>query len=399
MTGPRSKLTPDEARAVLLDGVGRLGEARVALGEAQGRVLAEDVVADRSQPPFAASAMDGWAVGGPGPEFHIVGVSAAGHGHGARLGADEAVRIFTGAPVPEGARQVVVQELAEAEGERLRIPDPPPARDNIRGAGVDFRVGDLLLRAGAVLDPWRLALAAAAGRADLLVARRPEVVVIGTGSEVVDAGTAPGPDQIFDSNTPALAALVRAWGGAPGPVTRVRDEADAVVKAIGPAGGDLVVTLGGASVGEHDLVKPALRALGLVLDFEQVRLRPGKPVWAGRLADGRRVLGLPGNPGSALVCAELFLAPLLRALQGSEPGPFMETARLAAPLPVGGPFDAWLRARLWTEAGMLMAAPLPDQDSSLVQAFAGAQALIRRRPDAEAAEAGAVVEVLRLGRG
>jgi molybdopterin molybdotransferase len=254
------------------------------------------------------------------------------------------------------------------------------------------------LERGARLDPWRLALAASAGRASLIVARRPKVVVVSTGDEIVAAGAAPGPGQIFDSGAPALAALIKAWGGDAKRLAITGDDVGSIREAVQSAGGDLVVTLGGASVGDHDLVKPALAELGLGLSVETVKLRPGKPTWFGLLGDGRRVLGLPGNPASALVCAELFLRPLVMAMQGADPVLRLASARLAKPLPANGPREHWARARLSYAGGGVIAEALTDQDSSLVSVFAQADALIRCPIDSPAADAGAVVEVLRLDR-
>ena len=391
-------LPVETARARMLAEAGVPLTEDAPLDQALGRTLAEAVIATRDQPPFDASAMDGWATAGAQAWLDIVGESAAGHGYRERLASGQAVRIFTGAPVPAGAERVVIQEDAVHEGERIRVPPPTDEPRHIRPRGGDFRAGDVLLPAGVRLDPWRLGLAAAAGRASVAVARRPRVSVLSTGEEIVAAGQTPGPDQIFNSGGPSLCALIARWGGAARSLTSVGDDLDAIAEAASRAGGDLIVTLGGASVGDHDLVKPALMRLGLDLRVETVRLRPGKPTWFGVLADGRRVLGLPGNPASALVCAELFLKPLLLAMQGAEPGPRLVSAKLAQPTPANGPREHWARGRLTFRDGELLAAPMSDQDSSLVTVFAQADVLIRRPADAAAAPAGAVVEVLLLDR-
>lgn len=388
----------EEARARILDGIGAPATEMVALETAIGRVLAEPVLAVRDQPPFDASAMDGWAVAGDGEAFDIVGESAAGHGYGRPLAPGQAVRIFTGAPVPAGATRVVIQEVATRDGERLGTPPADQRPRHIRPAGGDFHAGEVLLRAGVRLDPWRLSLAAAAGRAALSLAARPQVVLLSTGEEIIPAGGAPTPDQIFDSGGPTLEALIAGWGGQVRRLAAVGDNADAIADALGEAGGELIVTLGGASVGDHDLVKPALARLGLELSVETIRVRPGKPTWFGRLADGRRVLGLPGNPASAMVCAELFLRPLLNALQGAEPGPRMATARLAAPLAANDGREHWARARSEIREGALFVTPMDNQDSSLVTVFAEADALLRRPIDAPAARAGDLVDILPLDR-
>jgi molybdopterin molybdotransferase len=395
------KLLPvEEARSRMLAAARPLPAEGVPLAQAVGRVLAADVRASRDQPPFPASAMDGWAIrsaDGPGPR-RIVGESAAGHGYERPLGPGEAVRIFTGAPVPAGADKVVIQEEARREGDQVvfeRIDDG----DNIRPAALDFAAGDRLLVAGTRLDPWRLTLAAAAGLPAVSVAAEPRVALLSTGEEVVPPGASPGPFQIYNSGTTSLGALAAAWGAAVTPLGIAGDDDTAIAAAVAGAGGDLVVTLGGASVGDYDRVKPALERLGLRLAVQSVAMRPGKPTWFGTLDDGRLVLGLPGNPASSMVCAELFLRPLLRALQGAAPEARVVRARLTAPLPANGQREHWMRVRLGEDgAAGRTAAALSDQDSSLMTVFAEADALLRRPIGAPAAAAGDVVEVLPLDR-
>jgi molybdopterin molybdotransferase len=391
-------LPVEEARARMLARAVAAPHETVAIEDAFGRVLAETIVAARDQPPFNASAMDGWAVGGGGTDFAIVGESAAGHAYAKPLAAGEAVRIFTGAPVPAGAKRVVIQEEASADGGRLTTPAAGDRGDYIRPAGGDFRKGQTLLAPGARLDAWRIGLAAAAGRAAVEVAGAVKVVLVSTGEEIVPPGGQPGPAQIFDSGGPTLSRLIARWSGAAPILLHAGDDATAIARTVNEAGGDLVVTLGGASVGDHDLVKPALSNLGLELFVETVRMRPGKPTWFGILGDGRRVLGLPGNPASALVCAELFLRPLLSVMQGEAPGPRMASARLVAPMPPNGGREHWARGRLSSGDGALLVEAMLDQDSSLVKVFAEAGALIRRAVSAPAAGAGAVVDILPLDR-
>ncbi len=371
---------------------------------ATGRVLAEPIRAVRDQPPFDASAMDGWAIpmGDPGAEgsYRIIGESAAGKGFVGAVGAGEAVRIFTGAPVPAGCT-VVIQEQAERRGQAVQLAAPPPdRRTHVRPRGGDFKAGDALLDAGLRLDAWRLALAASAGRGRAMVYPRPRVAVLTTGEELVQPGTvAPSPSQIFESNTPALASLIAGWGGAPIRLAPARDDEAAIAASVADIDAELIVTVGGASVGDYDLVKPALRRLGLTLEVESIALRPGKPTWFGYLSDGRRVLGLPGNPASGLVAAELFLRPLLNAWQGADPALKLEPARLASPLPQTGPREHWMRAELAVDAdGRLIVTPFPDQDSSLVTVFARADALLRRPAGAAPLAEGDMVETLRLDR-
>ncbi len=404
-------MTVEEARRRML-AAATPGPPEIATLDAQatGRVLAEPILAVRDQPPFDASAMDGWAipVGDPGEQgvYRIIGESAAGRGFDSPVAASQAVRIFTGAPVPAGCA-VVIQEQAERRGEAVHIAEAPPnlnrmggLRPNVRLRGGDFRAGDALLDRGLRLDAWRLALAASAGRAQALVYPRPRVAILTTGEELVPPGaTAPSPWQIFESNTPALASLIAGWGGAPMVLPPAHDDEAAIAASVAGIDAELIVTVGGASVGDYDLVKPAFRRLGLTLAVESIALRPGKPTWFGRLSDGRRVLGLPGNPASGLVAAELFLRPLLNAWQGADASLALELARLAKPLPPNGPREHWMRAARAVDAeGRVIVTPFEDQDSSLVTVFAGADALIRRPAGAGPAAQGDLVETLPLER-
>ena len=400
---PLKTLTVEEARARMLADAAPLGVETVAIDQALGRVLASAVDATRDQPPFAASAMDGWAIRRTdltaGVAFRIAGESAAGKTYAGVVGPREAVRIFTGAPVPAGADLVVIQEEARRDGDTVRFSAGEDPKANIRPAGGDFRCGDRLLEAGVRLDPWRLSLAAAAGRATLEVAKRPRVVILATGDELVQPGGTPAPDQIFESGSIALAALVETWGGSATRLTAAADNAQVIAASVADIEADLIVTVGGASVGDHDLVKPAMTRLGLSLRVETIAIRPGKPTWFGTLGDGRRVLGLPGNPASALVCAELFLRPLLAALTGRDPAPALMAAHLAAPLPPNGPREHWMRASLSINPeGRAIVTAFPDQDSSLVGVFSRADALVRRRANATAASAGDIVDILPLAR-
>ncbi len=395
------KLMPvEDARAAMLAEVAPLAGETIALKAAIGRVLAQDVAAVRDQPPFAASAMDGWALrsaDAPGT-LTIVGESAAGHGYEGELNPGQAVRIFTGAAMPAGADTIVIQEDATREGETVTVPASAPGA-NLRPAGGDFRAGQALLSAGTRIDPWRLSLAASAGRAEVLVHARPRVAIVSTGEEIVEAPAAPGPYQIYDSGAPALAAMVEGWGGQAFKCKPVRDELDAVIAALREADAELIVTVGGASVGDHDLVRAAAQALGLSLKVASVNVRPGKPTFFGVLGDGRKLLGLPGNPASAFVCAELFLKPIVMKLQGGAENLSMASAKLAEPMAANGSREHWMRAKLSHVDGALIAEPYRDQDSSLVSVFAAADALLRRPANAPALAAGDLVEVLPLARG
>jgi molybdopterin molybdotransferase len=390
-------MTVEAAREAMLVEVAPLGPVMVPLTAAMGRVLSSDVTAVRDQPPFTNSAMDGWAVKASpqAQSLQIIGESAAGHGFEGELSAGQAVRIFTGAALPAGADSVVIQEEATQKGDQLQVP-ASTVGDNIRKAGKDFRTGDTLLKAGTRIDTWRLSLAASAGRAEVAVGIKPRIAILSTGEEIVEAPATPSPFQIYDSGSPALAAMVEAWGGSATRRSGIRDRLDAVIAAMRQADCDLIVTLGGASVGDHDLVRTAALELGLRYCVESVAVRPGKPTFFGVLADGRRLLGLPGNPASAFVCAELFLRPLIARYSGSHAEPSMEQVPLAVPLAANGPREHWMRAHLGSDGTVT---PYGDQDSSLVSVFAGADALLRRKSGAPAASAHERVDILRLVRG
>ena len=395
--------TVDAARAAMLAAVRPLAVEGVALDQADGRRLAEAVTAHADQPPFDASAMDGWAVRAAdvvaGAGLAIVGESAAGHEAAVAVGPGQAARIFTGAALPQGADHVVIQEEAQREGDRVRLLAVRHQASYVRPRGGDFRRGQALLDAGLSMDPWRLALAASAGWASLSCVRRPRIAVLPTGDELVEAGGEAGPHQIYDSASPALAAFAARRGAVVERLRPARDRDDDILALIEGASFDLLVTIGGASVGDHDRIKPALRSIGADLKVEGCAVRPGKPVWFAVLPDGRAVLGLPGNPASALVCAELFLAPLLAALQGAEAIPVLETAFLAEPLPANGPRDHYMRATVAAGPdGRRLVRPFANQDSSLVSVMASATALVRRPPSAPPAAAGDAVQILSPGR-
>jgi len=395
-------LTIEQARERMLAKVRPLGSETILIEEALGRVLAHPVDSVRDQPPFRSSAMDGWAIrmvdAAEEVELDVVGESAAGRGYAGIVGPGQAVRIFTGAAVPEGADTVVIQEDAAREGDKVRL-GPVAAPDNIRPLGGDFRAGQRLLNPGERMDAWRLSLAAAAGRAHLSVARRPRIAVLGTGEELVRPPAEPGPWDIYESGSLALTAMIDSWGALPHRLAVARDTREAVIDAVQGQDVDLLVTIGGASVGDYDVVKPALSELGLELFVQTVNIRPGKPTWFGLLGDGRVVLGLPGNPSSAMVCAELFLKPLIRSMMGADPTPTFLKARLAAPLGRNGPREQLMRVLLsHDETGQLLALAPFDQDSSLVTVFAKADGLMRRPAAAPPAEVGEMVDVLPLAR-
>jgi len=377
----------------------------VALGEALGRTLASDLTALRTQPPFANSAMDGYALraadAGASARLRVIGESAAGRAFAGVVGAGEAVRIFTGAPMPDGADAVLIQENAAREGDHIVATAPLQARQNVRDAGIDFAAGEVLLRAGRQLTPRDLALAAAANHPGLNVRRRPRVGVLATGDELVMPGGALGPSQIVASNNYAVAGLVAACGGEAIDLGIAVDEMGALEGAFRRAqalGADVLVTLGGASVGDYDLVQKALVGAGLELGFWRIAMRPGKPLMHGKLG-ACQVLGLPGNPVSAIVCALLFLRPLLRALQGDREASadMSEPARLGADLAANDMRQDYLRARLARgKDGLPVATPFAEQDSSLVKVLAQADALLVRAPHAPAAKRGDACRIIRL---
>jgi molybdopterin molybdotransferase len=388
-----------EARAAMLAAVTPLPAEDIAIAQALGRVLAAPVLATRDQPPFHASAMDGYAVRAadtPGT-LVVVGESAAGHGFAGTLGAGQAIRISTGAPVPDGADTVVIQEDVQRGGDVVTV-SAANADMNIRPRGGDFRAGMPLLEAGRRVDGVALALAAAAGMACLPVRARPRVAILSSGDELAEPGEAPGPFQIFNSGTRGVAGLVERWGGAAQRLAIARDNTAAIANAAeqGLRDHDLLVVIGGASVGDHDHAKPALLRLGLKMGVDKIALRPGKPTWFGITPLGP-VLGLPGNPASALVCAELFVRPIIAAMLGRAAAPIFRRARLAEPLPANGPREHYLRAHLDSDdQGRLVVRAFEQQDSSLLSVFAAANALIRLDARAAALAAGALVDVLPL---
>lgn len=391
----------EEARAAMLACAYALPHELVGLDEALGRSLAADIVARGAQPPFNASAMDGWAArraDAPGA-LRIIGESAAGKGFSGGVNKGEAVRIFTGAPVPPGADVVIIQEEAQREGDLVRVGAASDG-DNIRRKGLDFEAGDKMLTMGTRLDGVAIALAAAAGHDPLPVFRRPRVAILATGDELARPGGKLGPDQIFEAVSFGVAALAQSWGAEVKRVAAARDKIDALVSALKQcaANAEIVVTIGGASVGDHDLVKPAARQVGAELLVENVGVRPGKPTWFAR-GDDLMLVGLPGNPASALVCAHLFLRPLLQRMQGGTGTVWLGRAALGRALPANGNREHFIRASLGVnEDGQRIVEPWELQDSSLLSVFDRADALIRLKPNAPATESGAIVDVLRLDR-
>ncbi len=380
---------------------------QIALADALGRVLAEDVAARRSQPPAAVSAMDGYAVRAEDVEalpatLKVVGHVPAGGAHEGAIGPGEAVRIFTGAPLPAGADAIVIQENTEAGDGVVRVVDgKAPKGRYVRPAGLDFQEGEVLLEAGRVLTARDVGLAAAMNVPWLRVRRRPRVALLATGDEVVMPGDPLGPNQIVSSNGLALAGFVRALGGEPMDLGIALDSEESLrTMARGAQGADLLITTGGASVGEHDLVQKVLGKEGLEVDFWKIAMRPGKPLIFGRLG-ATPLLGLPGNPVSSMVCAVIFLGPALRRMLGiAGSGRPTRTAALAVPLPENDEREDYLRATLETDPeGNLRARPFQLQDSSNFARLAKADCLVIRAPHAPAAPAGETVTILLLGGG
>lgn len=393
-----------EALRQVLSGTKPIDAETVALDNSFGRVLAQNLAARRTQPPNDVSAMDGYAVraedtASEPATLKITGEVAAGHPFDGKVGRGEAVRIFTGGVVPEGADCVVIQEVTERDGDRVVIRRSGIKGKNIRRKGIDFTEGQMLLESGRRLDDRDLMLAASMNYPELKAYRRPKVAIVGTGDELVMPGIEPGPGEIVYSNGFALTALARAEGAEARDFGIARDSVDAIRAHIGRArdwGADILVTTGGASVGEHDLVQKALKAEGLDLSFWRVALRPGRPMMHGRLG-GLQVLGVPGNPVSSYVCSVLFLVPLIRRLSGrADVERSRETARLGRDLPENDEREDYLRATLTFDADGPIATPVSSQDSSLMAHLSRAGCLVIRPPHAPAAPAGSPCVILKL---
>lgn len=394
-----------DALSAILAGAAPLPEEMVALDTAYHRVLARDLAALRTQPPQAMSAMDGYAVRSadaarPGTRFNVIGEVAAGRPFDRAVGPGEAVRIFTGGVIPDGADAVVIQEDTAADGPGITITEAAAAGRHIRPAGVDFNKGDLLLRSGSRLSDRDLSLAASMNYPQLAVRRRPKVAMLATGDELVMPGSQPGQGQIVYSNGYALRALARAEGAETIDLGIAADTVEATTNGIRRArdsGADILITTGGASVGDHDLVKQSLQAEGVKMAFWRIAMRPGKPMMHGRLG-AMRVIGLPGNPVSSYVCGFLFLVPLIRSLLGrSTIHHRIETALLGRDVVANDQREDYLRAQLDERAGGApTATPVNHQDSSLLGNLAAARALVIRPPFAPAASAGSACHILRL---
>ena len=389
---------------VLADAKPLPGET-VFLNETLGRVLTKDVTALRTQPPAAVSAMDGYAVrasdvAAAPVTLKVIGEVAAGHPFTKQVAGGQAVRIFTGGVMPTGSDTVVIQELATSAGDSVTIEKPTSKGRNVRAQGIDFARDQVLLHKGHRLTDRDLMLAAAMNHPSLSVHRRPKVAVLGTGDELVAPGSEPGPGEIVYSNGFALTALAHNEGAEVHDLGIARDSIADIVSAVRRArnwNADILLTSGGASVGEHDLVQRALAAEGLDLSFWRVALRPGRPMMHGRLG-GMQVLGVPGNPVSSFVCAFLFLVPLIRRLAGRQDiERIPQAALLGRDLPANDERTDYLRATLVAGTDSPEATPLPDQDSSLMAPLAKADCLVIRQPHAAAAAKGSDCVILKLG--
>ncbi|MEJ5079966.1 MULTISPECIES: molybdopterin molybdotransferase MoeA [unclassified Ochrobactrum] len=403
-----SLLPVDEALARILSSAQPHGTETISLFEAGGRVVAENVQAKLQQPPFDCSAMDGYAIIAPERinyplEFIVIGESAAGKRFEGALKRGEAVRIFTGAPMPTGADSIVIQEDTERSGEKLKIREGLDVGRHIRRAGLDFAPGDVVLPIGRSLDAPALSLAAASGNAKISVFRQPRIAILATGDELVRPGIIPGPDQIVASNSVGIAEIVRRAGGEPKDMGIIIDDPAKIETAISEAfadGIDILVTIGGASVGDRDYVHGALKNCGVDLDFWKIAMRPGKPLMYGRKTVSDKtvhVIGLPGNPVSSLVCSLVYLRPLVAKLSGTQLNADIRPAKLGEAMKANDHRRDYVRSTVSQASdGTLIATPFPVQDSSMLSALARSQALLIRDEHAPAADAGDACTILML---
>ncbi|WP_421789188.1 gephyrin-like molybdotransferase Glp [Hyphobacterium sp.] len=389
----------DEALEIIAAKVRPLTSESIDIIGARERILHNPVKALRTQPPFNASAMDGYAVRsadltGKPVTLSITGESAAGHASQRPIEKDECSRISTGAVMPDGADQVVIQENCTRNGNSIMTAQAAEPGKHIRVAGIDFEAGSELLAKGMRLTPAAISLAVSAGIGQILVSKQPRVGILSSGNELVEPGAKTAPGQIINSLGPGLSALVEQWGGIPVYLGIARDDAEDVRAKLAQATDvDLLVTIGGASVGDHDHLRRVFGEMGGKLWFEKIAIKPGKPTWFGALSE-TRVLGLPGNPVSAMVMAQLCLKPLLNGMLGRSSCVSFHSAALATNLPPNGPRENMLRARLDEKSKTIRA--VSNQDSSALSGLASANALIRRLPNAVAAAVGDQVSYLCL---
>jgi molybdopterin molybdotransferase len=399
--GGQTLLSVEEARSRIIDAIRPLNGIMIELGSALGRALAEDIVASRAHPPAAVAAMDGYALRSADvlslpAKLKKIGTSRAGARFDGKVSVGGCVRIFTGAVLPDGADTIALQEEASEHGDAVKIMQVPERGRHIRPAGSNYSAGQLCLAQGRVLTARDIGVIASCGYAHVLVRRKPRVAILATGDELVDPGGSPAPHQIFGSNNAAIAAAVTAWGGEPTDLGIAADRIDAIAGAINAAAGaDLLVTSGGASVGEHDLVRNALATQCFTSSFWKVAMRPGKPVIFGQL-DEMPVLGMSGNPVSALVSALMFLRPAIKAMLGlPAEQTIFEQAVLGAAMAENHVREDYVRARLDRDPNHgLVAVPFETQDSAMLVALANADGLIRRPPHAPPAAKGTLIDVI-----
>ncbi len=397
-----SLLSVDDALAQILKGVKPLASENVPLSNASGRMLSAPLKAQRTQPPFSASAMDGYAVRAADiaevpVTLKVIGEAPAGHGFSGRVGKGKAVRVFTGAPLPKGTDTVVMQENTESRKDTVTVLETAGTGNFVRNAGLDFKKGETLLPGFTVMGARQIGLAAAMNHARIPVVRRPSVALLATGDELVEPGATPRDDQIISSNALAIAAMVTRYGGEPLDLGIIPDKPARIEKAIERAADvDVLVTIGGASVGDHDLVQAAMEKSGVKIGFWKIAMRPGKPLMFGKRGN-QRVIGLPGNPVSAMVCTRLFILPLIAKMTGDTRSFEPVTAVLATGMSANDQRQDYVRATLARgDQGQLRATPFPRQDSSMQRVFAQADCLIIRPPHAPAAKAGEQIQVLLL---
>ncbi|MEO1660584.1 MAG: molybdopterin molybdotransferase MoeA [Pseudomonadota bacterium] len=393
-------ISVDDALALIERHRPRLETETVALASACGRTLAAPIIARRTHPPQSMSAMDGYAVRladvrAAKSSLHVVGEAPAGRPFEGRLNAGEAVRIFTGGVVPEGADHIIIQENTARDGDKVTSFNGYDQPAHIRRAGIDFRENDVLTSEGVILRPEHLSIAAAANTATVEVSRPIRVGLFSNGDELKPPGSQLAPGEIVNSNPYGLKSLIESWGGEALDLGIARDDPAAIQALIERAAGtvDVLVPIGGASVGDHDHMRAAFAATGFTPVFEKIAVRPGKPTWFSKTGS-TLALGLPGNPASAFVCAHLFLAPLL----GQPWTQALIKGKLVSPIAANGTREHFMRARAEiNDQGQIMIDPAPSQDSSLLRPFLSSNILLRRSPKAEVAHVGAIVEGVQIG--
>jgi len=397
-------LSVKEAQENILNNISIMPAEQIPLTEAVGRVLAEDLAARRTQPPMDVSAMDGYAVKHldiqSAPSLlKVVGEAPAGGHYDKPVQSGEAVRIFTGGPVPEGADCIIIQENTERDGDQVKVLQSEPKGRFIRPAGLDFSTGEILLQKGRLLTARDVALAAAMNRPWIMVHKKPKIAILATGNEVVMPGDSIGPNQVVSSNSLGLAAAIKTLGGEPVLLGVAKDTPESLQNmAAGASSADMLITTGGASVGDHDLIRSVLGENGLDINFYKIAMRPGKPLIFGHLNE-TPMLGLPGNPVSTLVCSIMFMAPAIAKMLGLPADIFhsKKIVTLGCDLQENDQREDYLRAIIENDdTGKIIATPYSKQDSAMLAKLAKAQALVIRPPFAKAAQSGDKIEIIEL---